>query len=85
MTHNHTSESWTEEDQANSEPDFYGKWVELKRIQPAENFKVLISDGDNIGHARMVYGQLQIVASNDFVDMSKVTHWMSLPEPPKAS
>jgi len=82
MEHNQTSESWTKEDQQASEPDFYGRWVELRKEAPSQGQKVLISDGENIGHAQIVFNACKIVASNDLVRLDTVTHWMSLPEPP---
>lgn len=60
-------------------------WISVEDRLPEPNQKVLISNGDNIGHARLHSSSLYwlIVASNDGVPLSDVTHWMPLPAPPQ--
>ena len=82
---NHTDVHWTEEHQANSEPDFYGKWIDAQSSPPPLNHQVLISDGkDTVGHARRVSSDYyQVVSSNTPVINSAVVYWMEKPKPGK--
>ena len=64
------------------------QWISVEDRLPGHGVRVLITDGENIGHARTQdrlhgYSWL-VVSSNTHVPMSDVTHWMPLPLPPKA-
>lgn len=86
---NHTSESWTEEDQKNSEPDFYGKWVSVEDRLPEEKpfrFQSVIVAKENGTVLQAWYNtKVKSFMKNNLslVDLNhKVTHWMPWPEPP---
>jgi len=63
------------------------EWVSVDDRLPEYSENVLVSEGTNIGHASLRNSCIpywNIVASNDRVPMSDVTHWMPLPAtPPK--
>lgn len=60
------------------------KWVSVKDEMPAKRKNVLISNGEIIGHAKLLDYGFSIVASNDPVPFYQVTHWMELPPLPEA-
>jgi hypothetical protein len=59
------------------------EWISVKSSFPDQGLSVLISNGKNIGQAYFLGICWKVVASNDRVDVSDVTHWMPLPELPK--
>ncbi len=77
---NHTSEGWTEGHQQASEPDFYGKWVNVKHRLPEKDgqYWTYSPDEKYIKHHVYIYN-----AYHKTFNCSKPTHWMPLPEPPK--
>jgi len=91
---NHTSQLWTEEDQAESEPDFYGKWKSIETA-PKNREVILLGFAKLIGtireEDRRVYEgwwnhiQNTWTSTNGFVILSDATHWMPLPDAPKES
>jgi len=59
------------------------KWISVEDRLPEYRVNVLISNGENVGHARLTANKhFKIVASNDPVSFHKVTHWQPLPAPP---
>ena len=94
MTHNHTNETWTKEDQQNSEPDFYGKWVRCDKELPCIGQAVMAisHDGGSQATPRIVcrlnteYGwawnnvgnELPVYAENQ----AYFNYWMQVPSPP---
>ena len=83
MSHNHTTESFTEEDQQASEPDFYGKWISVNSSLPKCCDEYLITYKNKF---RLIcdYDSLNELWSDDDVEMKNITHWMPLPELPRA-
>jgi len=61
-------------------------WISVNDGLPDYDERVLICDGENIGHARRKDGlydyHWSVVASNSYVPSSQVTHWMPLPALP---
>ncbi|MCK5016726.1 MAG: hypothetical protein KAS32_06580 [Candidatus Peribacteraceae bacterium] len=75
------SEGWTEEDQAASEPDFYGKWVDVDVEMPPEGRHVLTWGADeNPIIAHRDNGEWRDYELDDWV--VGISHWMLLPPPP---
>ena len=103
MSHNHTSETWTEEDQAASEPDFYGKWMSVDKELPIKfdhirtqtvllwcsgqpNSPYTLGYGimnDGVNYPFTIKRWKTTDSGSDFIH-GEVTHWMKLPNPPKA-
>jgi hypothetical protein len=78
---NHTSESYTAEDHAASEPDFYGKWVSVDSELPNEGQQVLTADkGGRVYHCTKKGNRFKLMFHCD--DHHPVTHWMPLPTAP---
>ena len=78
---------FSEEEQAASEPDFYGKWIDVDK-SPTEGIFVLVCGKDIRG---VCIGKYTPYHANDFTTFTcmdengifvcDVTHWMSMPEP----
>tara|TARA_R110000850_G_scaffold202502_1_gene328460 strand:- start:330 stop:587 length:258 start_codon:yes stop_codon:yes gene_type:complete len=84
MPHNQTSTTWIEEDQQASEPDFHGKWIDPAKELPEDgdySVWVAFSNG-SVEDMKMVHVQDWI--RDDYHRGITVTHWMKMPEPPKA-
>ena len=83
----HTSEQWTEGHQSNSEPDFYGKWIDIEAREPPHGKSVLVGhvDHDIVGHAKLYSDFWVVCASNDRFSKTDVTHWMEKPPSPQSA
>lgn len=91
---NHISSLWNEEDQVASEPDFYGKWVDVNHQLPeSQDASVLVYFAET--------GSIETVHIQDYFDditagtddggnqlytkwykSQNVTYWMALPDAP---
>ena len=58
------------------------KWIPVTERLPDENDVVLITDSLDVGTGYLIHGYGWISPFDD-IDMSHVSHWMPLPQPPK--
>lgn len=58
-------------------------WQDISTA-PKDGTRILIAKGENIGHAYYRGLGFCVVASNDMIRDSDITHWQPLPPPPKA-
>jgi hypothetical protein len=83
---NHTDVHWTEGHQANSEPDFYGKWMDASKSLPSDgDYSVFVAfSNGSVEDMRMVHVQDWVRDNNLASDMKDVTvtHWMHMPNHP---
>lgn len=78
---------WTEKHQRNSEPDFYGKWidamVEVPKYQAyvgSEQFAhIIVCVNGNVGQGMYCNGKWEFMGIKNV----NISHWMPLPDPPK--
>lgn len=59
------------------------EWISVKERLPEDDIVCILTDGvsDAIGYRGKVFGWH--LMWTDYLEESKVTHWMPLPEPPK--
>ena len=57
-------------------------WIPVEERLPDENDVVLITDSLDVGTGYLIHGYGWISPFDD-IDMSHVSHWMPLPQPPK--
>ena len=83
---NHTDAHWTEEHQANSEPDFYGKWIDAEKVKPgcASGFDVWVYCHDIVSfwQQKLHWNGSNWIHNGGEVFPPIVTHWMMLPPNP---
>ena len=79
---NPTSDTWTEEDQTASEPDFYGKWINASQKLPAE-YGFVIGWHPDWGVRECYWDGERNCIPIGLCDDAAV-YWMPLPEPPEA-
>lgn len=80
---NHTDTGWTEDHQENSEPDFYGKWIDVKSAQPELHHRVLVSTLDAEDRPIVCFATWNtkpavFILDGGYKDKD-VTHWMQIP------
>ncbi len=87
----HTKESYTEEDHAASEPDFYGKWLSVKNNPPKEEDEFLIWPHDKYAgisaefwpfpdHNGKKAGTFYTESEYGDICIIEATHYMPVPE-----
>ena len=59
------------------------KWIPVTERLPDENDVVLITDSINVGTGYLIHGYGWISPFDD-IDISHVSHWMPLPQPPES-
>ena len=57
-------------------------WVKASEQLPELHENVLITNGMNIGHARLTGHYWKVCASNDIIHKGDVMYWMPMPTPP---
>ena len=81
----YTKHEWTEGHQAASEPDFYGKWVSVKKSLPVLK-RGLYSDWVLVADKRdgrvFVHQDRYDFEDNAWVSAVNPSYWMPLPQPP---
>jgi len=76
------SEGWTEEHQAASEPDFYGKWESVETNPPTSPGDYIVAGSKNrVGMAFWYMGDVVPIWDSCTLGTDP-THWMHLPPPP---
>jgi len=84
------SEGWTEGHQANSKPDFYGKWINVEHELPPTRIEVIVFANDIVmswvetasySKEQQKWKDARCDGDQDYLPI--VTHWMPLPEAPE--
>ena len=85
----HTSEQWTEAHQADSEPDFYGKWkyIESEAPEGFDWYLVTITSGSGRRIVTTAFlggmdngGGIWTIDSH-YIEEDEIHGWMPLPQP----
>lgn len=72
-----------EQQQAASEPDFYGKWFNVDIMQPQIDFQVICCCHDDVEFCIFREGDNGYWFELPSGKIFEATHWMSPPEPPE--